>query len=84
MNWFELGVVFAVTGAMGASAGFRWSIKQMDAAVQSITESARAVGLCSQRLVAEAALLKFDSISKAMDLPDDLAHGLNYPYLEED
>ncbi len=72
MIWFVLALSAAGGSAIGTAAGFRWSTKQMDAAVQAMTESARSMGLSAQRLVAETALLQFPSLRRAMDLPDDL------------
>jgi hypothetical protein len=97
MHYFWLGVIFLVSGYVGSYFGFRWTIQQTNKAVQSLIESAWGLSLSSQRLNGEIALtdglvrdlahhqgLHYADAAHDDDLPDDLAHGLNYKFLEGD
>lgn len=77
MIYLALGAAFVLAGVIGASAGFRWSIKQMRDAVDSMAASARTVGLSAQRLIGEAALLKYSALRRDADRP-------SYEFLEEE
>ena len=76
MIWIAMAVSGAVSSAIGAGAGFQWSIRQMNAAVQAMTASARSMDLSAQRLVAESALLKFGSLRQAMNVSDGVTYDL--------
>jgi hypothetical protein len=84
-----------VMGVAGATAGFRWSIRQMDKAVQSMSASARTIGLTAQRLIGEVTLvdglirdvahyqgLHLPDPAHDDGVPDDLVHGMEFEFLE--
>jgi hypothetical protein len=64
MGYLGWGVAFVVSVLVGASMGFRLALKWARTSIDSLTASARTLAMSSQRLIGEAALLKFDSLRR--------------------
>ena len=91
MEEFALYLVVATSTAM--SALLTWSVRRMWIAVSTLSTLASRIAVSSEMLTAQsqtttahAALLSgsVDTLRRDLDFPDDLAHGLNYKFLEGD